>query len=402
MQRLLQPSGTPLPLAHTASTPLSRSSIPHVPSIERHQPPSSAVRSLSFRPPPTAPLAPSDPTASFSGVGIDHSSPSSSTPRPRSLKVNVPEKFGGTSQERATADLWLQSVVFWMRLTAEGESDSTLIMMFGNVLKNTALKWFTNFTKRAEREGRQLTLQDYFDAFVRTYEGGLAQKMAEQKLNALVYGKGECKDLTAMENEFDRLAQELYPGAEESPAATSLLARIYSDAIRRGDEELWEKAMDAQPSTLDEWKAAVQNAYIVIETKKAHHRSARGDRQETRVSYYSRSSPSSGTSSSSFVARRGDHTVQVKKAGVEEDSSDQQELEDEEEVQKVDVSSTSRPAFNSTRERLGSHLTFKARERLKELDKCWNCLQKGHRAFDCVHKGKPGYPRKPTAEDLKA
>lgn len=402
MQKLLPPSGTLLPPAHTASTPLSRSSVPHVPQIEQRQPPSSAVRSLSFRPPPTAPLAPSNSTTSFSGGGIDHSPPPSSIPRSRNLKVNVPEKFGGTSQERATADLWLQSVVFWMKLTAEGESDSTLIMMFGNVLKNTALKWFTNFTKRAEREGRHLTLQDYFDAFVRTYEGGLAQKMAEQKLNALVYGKGECKDLTATENEFDRLAQELYPGAEESPAATSLLARIYSDAIRKGDEELWEKAMDAQPSTLDEWKAAVQNAYIVIETKKAHHRSARGDRQESRGSYYSRPSPFSGTSSSSSATHRGDHTVQVKKAQVEEDGLDQQGSEGEEEVQKADVSSTFRPALNSTRQRLGSHLTFKARERLKELDKCWNCMQKGHRAFDCVHKGKSGYPRKPTAEDLKA
>ena len=402
MQRYLPTSGTPLPNTATAptATPISRSSIPHVPAIDPRRPPSSVMRSLTFRPPPAAPLAPSNPTTSSNGMDIDQSSSPSSKPRSRNLKVNVPEKFGGTSQERATADLWLQSVVFWMRLTAEGESDSTLIMMFGNVLKGTALKWFTNFSKRAEREGTPLTLQDVFDGFVRTYEGGLAQKMAEQKLNALVYGKGECKDLTAMENEFDRLAQELYPGAEESPAAISLLARIYSDAIRRGDEVLWEKAMDAQPSTLDEWKAAVQNAYIVIETKKAHHRSARGDRHETRSSYYSsRSSPSTSSSQS---AHRTDHAVQVKKAEVEEDSHDRLGQEGEEEVQKAEVSSASRPPFNSTHERLGSHLTFQVRERLKELNRCWNCMQKGHRAFDCSHKGKSGYPRKPTAEDLKA
>ena len=39
----------------------------------------------------------------------------------------------------------------------------------------------------------------------------------------------------------------------------------------------------------------------------------------------------------------------------------------------------------------------------RSLNKCWNCLiGKGHRAFFCENKGKPGYPRKPTAEDLKA
>jgi hypothetical protein len=402
MQRFLPPAATPISTGPTATTPVSRSSIPHVPTIEPRRPPSSAVRSLSFRPPPPAPIAPSNPTTFLKGVEVDQSSPPPSKPRSRNLRVHVPDKFGGSTQERATADLWLQSVVFWMRLTAEGESDDALIMMFGNVLKGTALKWFSNFRIRAERERRQLTLQDVFDGFVRTYEGGLAQKMAEQKLNALVYGKGECKDLTATENEFDRLAQELYPGAEESDAAISLLARIYSDIIRKGDEELWEKAMDAQPSTLDEWKAAVQNAYTVIETKKAHHRSARADRQDVRTNYYSRSSSSPSTSSSAY---RNDNAVQAKKVGVEEDSHDRQvgeESENKEELQKAEVSSASRPASRPTSERLGTHLTFKQRSRLAELNKCWICLEKGHRSFECEKKGKAGYPRKPTAEDLKA
>jgi hypothetical protein len=68
--------------------------------------------------------------------------------------VNVPDKFGGTSQERASADLWLESVIGWMKLTAEGESDSTLVMMFGNVLKGTALKWFSNGTSANGRRER--------------------------------------------------------------------------------------------------------------------------------------------------------------------------------------------------------------------------------------------------------
>ena len=82
--------------------------------------------------------------------------------------------------------MWLQSMVFYLKLAGEGETEENLILMFANVLTGSALKWFTNLHARAERLGRILTLQDYFDDFMRTYEGGLAQKMAEQKLKTLV------------------------------------------------------------------------------------------------------------------------------------------------------------------------------------------------------------------------
>ena len=147
--------------------------------------------------------------------------------------------------------------------------------MFATVLGDSPSQWLQNFQDQEAAAGRLLTLQDVFDEFMRTYHGGVSEKLAEQQLNSLVYGKGECRDLVGLDSAFDRLALELYPGSETSKAAVSLLARIYSEAIRRGDEELWEKAMDAQPSTLEEWKVAVQNAYVIIETKKAHHLRAR-------------------------------------------------------------------------------------------------------------------------------
>ena len=87
--------------------------------------------------------------------------------------------------------MWLQSMVFYLKLAGEGETEENLILMFANVLTGSALKWFTNLHARTERLGRILTLQDYFDDFMRTYEGGLAQKMAEQKLKTLVYGRGQ-------------------------------------------------------------------------------------------------------------------------------------------------------------------------------------------------------------------
>jgi hypothetical protein len=391
MWSLLHPPAHSISAA-PASTPISRSSPAYVPAPEPHRPPASVVRSLEFRQPPPAPVAPNSTTSPHRVEDVQSSFPPS---KPRSRKVPAPEKFKGTAQERSTADTWLDSANDWLSLTAEGESEEVLIMMFGTVLEGSAKKWLGNLRKRAERERKQLTLQEVFDAFVRTYAGGLSQKMAEQKLATLVYGKGDCKDLNATDNEFDRLAQELYPGAEDSPAAISLLARIYSDTIRRGDEELWEKAMDAQPSTVDEWKAAAQNAYLVIETKKAHQSRSRADRQEVRSTFHSRSSPSTSTSTS----------VQVKKVEHDEASRDkpaQEEPRDEEELQKTEVRGTPRSGSRPMSERLGSHLTFKQRAQLTELGKCWICLEKGHRSFECEKKGKSGYPRKPTAEDLKA
>ena len=394
LQRLIHPLADSVPVdPPVPRTPLSRPTTAYVPTPATPRPTPSSKKSLSFREPPAAPVAPTGTTPS-SEVGEVHSSSPSSKPRSRK-GLGTPEKFKGTTQERAHAEVWLNFTDDWLRLTAEGETDEVLVMSFGQVLDGTAKTWFHNLRTRAKREGTRLTLQDVYDAFVRTYVGGVSQKTAEQKLNSLVYGKGECKDLTATENEFDRLAQELYPGAEDSPAAISLLARIYSETIRRGDEELWEKAMDAQPSTIDEWKAAAQNAYVIIETKKAHHRGSRAERQEVRTTFYSRSSPSTSTSTS----------VQVKKVEHEEVSPRENEEDDSEDkaaLQKAEVRSTLRSNARPPRERLGSHLTFKQRTRLSELGKCWICLEKGHISFDCEHKGKPGYPRTPAEKDLKA
>ena len=390
---LAYPTATPDARA-PLHTPLSRSPIGVIRDVE---PRYSAARSLFFRPPEVAPLAPSPTVATSPTEAESHESIAAL----RHLRVSPPEKFEGNANERANAKLWLESVVGWMELTATSPaiSEQRLILLFASQLKGTALLWYSNVRDRAAREGKVLTLQNYFDEFVQTYDGALSQLAAEQQLRTLVYKRGACKDLTSTAAEFEQLAGRLYQTAQTSRDTNRLLANLYADVIKRGDIELWSKAMDAQPLSLDEWMGAVQNAHLVIETKKAHLRETqRVDRPEVRSTYYART-PSS-TSTSTY---RSGSAVQVKRVGVEGDDNDnatRDEPGNEEEVQKAEVSrTTSRPA---TQERLGSHLTFQQRERLKELGKCWICIGRGHRAYDCDKKGKVGYPRKPTAEDLKA
>jgi len=83
------------------------------------------------------------------------------------------------------------------------------------------------------------------------------------------------------------------------------------------------------------------------------------------------------------------HKVQHEETSRRDDKS--AEPVDEEELQQADA-----------RPRLGSHHSFKVRTRLTELGKCWICLEKGHRSFECEKKGQPGYPLKAAKDNLKA
>ena len=201
---LAYPTSTPDARA-PLHTPLSRSPIGVVRDVE---PRYSAARSLFFRPPEVAPLAPSPTVATSPTEAESHDSIAAL----RHLRVSPPEKFEGNANERANAKLWLESVVGWMELTATspGISEHRLILLFASQLKGTALLWYSNVRDRAAREGKVLTLQNYFDEFVQTYDGALSQLAAEQQLRTLVYKRGACKDLTSTAAEFEQLAGRLY------------------------------------------------------------------------------------------------------------------------------------------------------------------------------------------------
>ena len=304
-----------------------------------------------------------------------------------------PEKFGGSSKEKAQARGWLLSVKRWLELTTDDDDDHHRVLMFATLLKDSALQWFNNMQVRAETNRTELTLQLVFDTFVKTYEGSVTLKVSEGKLSTLIYGKGDCKDLAAMDSEFDRLTQEVYPGWEEHVVSRRMLGETYSGIIQRGDIVLWEKAMDLQPSTVEEWKAAVQTAYSILENKKAAM--ARG---EGRASSHTKpvstfSSFSTTPRATATVKLQQTQTNAVKDRSTMEREEGEPEENDGEELAKADASKS--PP-------LGDHLTFAQRQSLMRLGKCWNCIQKGHIAKECPQHGKSGYPRKPTKDDLKA
>jgi hypothetical protein len=418
------PSTARRPLASVplASVPLAPVSAPQPPLVKR---------TLAFHPPEQvkAPQVGASPASLVSsdvhGASLPGDLVSSSRQRP--LKGKEPEKFGGSEQERVSARRWLRTARNWLKLAARGEDEGTVVDMFATLLKDAAGDWFYHLQETTERKGRELTLQTVFDEFVLKFEGGVSRVLLQQELDGLTYRKGKCKDIYATDAEFDRLVGMLYPDVENDDPTMPLLGKTYADIFRRGDLALWAEAVRMAPTTVDEWKAAIQRAHTMLQIfAAAAGQGGRlgggsfGSRPFSFSGFPSSSSTSSAVSSSASprTPAVSIHEMQGRFTSGEETGEtwtwERQEGEEEsktEQLQQVTVKQgqkTSSSAGNqqrgasggAPRRRLGSHLTVEERVGLFKANRCWNCLEKGHVAIRCPSLDKPGFPRKPGAEHL--
>ena len=383
-QQTPPPRSTPLPtIPESAQSPLSI-----------------ATRRSLFVEGPSVPAP--GPAASVASNAADSESLSGTTssllgamdaPSPILVKILVdgkPTFTGKTMADKADARGFLRSVKRWMLASLKHESDAARVEVFRSMLLGPAGKWFEGVQTSHEEHGSTLTLQQAFDAFIKTYEGTVSLKMAEAQLNNLVYGRGECKDLISLESEFDRLTRMCYPGAETSKVANRLIANIYSDIIFRGDKGLWEKAMEADPDTLEEWKAATQNAWAILQKRNVSPGGSGGRSMHGSAPLYT-ATGLTPRATATVKLQQAQHT-ETKSNSVGETLDDSEGVT-EEELAEVDPKKVVR---------YGAHLTQEQRVSLMRLGKCWICLQKGHIAKVCPQAGKNGYPRKPKVEDLKA
>ena len=421
----------PLPSTPNTATPTTaRRPLPFVPlaPVSATQAPV-VKRSLGFHAPESlrAPHVTASPVPSASQDVLSSTPILSGTdsPRLRPLKGKEPDKFGGTEQERVSARRWLRTARNWLKLAARGEEEETMVDMFATLLKGAASDWFYHLQETAERKGVELTLQTVFDEFVLKYEGGVSRVLLQQELDNLVYRKGPCRDIYAADAEFDRLVGMLYPNFEEDSQAMPLLAKVYSDIFRQGDLALWTEAVKMRPETVDEWKAAIQRAHTIQQIVASANRPAgRGGSSWTRPSSFPPSSVSSSSpscSGSSRVAAASVNEMQGRAVSNGEKGEtytwERQEGEPDalmqpEHLQQVSTRTARGPRAPSTaggaaqgstevRRRYGNHLTFEERVGLLNAGRCWNCCEKGHLAAKCPSLDKPGYPRKPRADQLK-
>lgn len=404
LARLLTPhlpptSDEPVRTAFVPDPSLS-SSVPH--SAVHAGGDSAARRSLFSPPPPVRPHGSAAPvtraSAPPSASMVDARREEEESPRfheqHKDMKLSSPSKFKGTDKERLGARDWLERQRDYIYLTAGSQPPSTQLMIFGMQLEDGASAWF-NTQKR--REGAAWTLERAFESFLETYTGGVTVALLEAELDGLRYGGENTKDLAALNARFDLLSHQLYPGSLNEESANRMLARTYENIIRKGDFDLWEKAKNHNPVGLDEWKIAVQNAYVVL----TQQRKARRER------------PAPHSTGGRSYPRPADVAVKINRMQTGGTATEgetwerregEEEGENEEAAQMQAVSKGKREGrvakAGSGGQSKGYQLTQAEREQLMRKGACFRCYMAGHLSRDCPNKGKPR--KAPTQEELKA
>ena len=308
-------------------------------------------------------------------------------------------KFKGTLEERKTARSWLISVLKWIRITGKYQPEDMRVLMFSDRLELDAQIWFDIIEQRAKDKGQVMTLQLCADEFLTQYWSGTVHMVEQMELGSLIYGKGKCVDVVSTQTEFERLASSLYPGASLIPMADKLLAGMFADVYKKGDFRLWEKAVEMNPVTLDQWKAAVQRAFIirqtVVEGRKALLRNATQITGSSGRHFHS--SSSSGTANVHHV------DVSSLLSDSEEEGDDGEEVVPGEKLQQMGTAKKGTAAGPRTgpkdKKRYIKFLTtFAEREVMMRKGQCFHCYKAGHRAAECPDRSKPA--RRPTTEEL--
>jgi hypothetical protein len=296
-------------------------------------------------------------------------------------KVKEPKQFEGKLEERDRVETWLGQAMNWLRLAGVGQPEEVRVYMFGTLLTDDAHLWFSMVMKTVEVEGIEFTVQDLANEFLLKYAGGTTHMHRQQQLTSLVYGKGKCLDVISTQTEFERLASSLYPGASLNVHANELLAVTFADIYKRGDFQLWEKAMEMGPITLDEWKSAIQQASIIRQTVVEGRKALQ------------RTNPTSYRSfqNSSVPAR-----LHQMDAGDTEEEGERKEGEVE--VNRIGGNLKKGTSVSKSNEGRKRWFTWHQMQKFMRRGQCFHCYKLNHRAQECPDKDKPA--REPTVEEL--
>ena len=354
--------------------------------------------------------APSPPPAAVEASLPAHGSVAQTVVRgPPPPKVDQPKKFKGTLTERDGAENWLGSAVNWLKISGRDQPEDMRVLMFGGLLEGEAWTWFNTLQHVAEEANMALTVQDVLDKFSENYMGGTVQMMKQLELTSLVYGKGKCVDVVSTQTEFDSLASSLYGSSAYAlnPLADQMLVVFFSNIYQKGDIRLWEKAMEMNPVTLEEWKAAVQRAFYMHQVVKEAKKAALRNATQTTVTV---SRPFQSTTSTAVTrVHHVDASSVLFSDSEEEGDEDEEGVVPGETIQQMGAGpgkkgTTGTRAGPKEKKRTYADAirlltTGGERERLKKKGMCFHCFKKGHMVSECPDANKPA--RRPTEEELK-
>jgi hypothetical protein len=268
------------------------------------------------------------------------------------------------------------------------------MQLIRSYIKGPAANWITAALQTDPSQTWE-TLQGPFIEFIRG--GRESRSLWLEKLKTLVYGKGKCKDLLGLEQEFEQLRIKLYPTSSTDPCMNEVVGREYAEAIRRGDVVLYKEMLrilgGKEKITLSEWKSAAVSAVKIV--------ALTGNSQ--------RLGGNQGHKWGQSVNRFASLAVQEMNAeNAHEEHTDKGEGAKTEGQSVVDVQQMQGRKSQTGSFRRGS---FKPRGPLipeeewkvvVEKNLCWQCFQPGHHIGDpvCKDKGKPR--RRPTQAELNA
>jgi hypothetical protein len=301
-------------------------------------------------------------------------------------KVKVPKTFSGaTEEEREGVQAWANDVSnylygqFGQLKRRYPEKEWTVALP---LFENTARMWVDN----ARIINPHLTWEELKPSFIEFIRGGRESRTVQvERMSKLVYGQGKCKDLLSLEKEFEELRMRLYPSSSTSPEMNEIVGRWYSEAIARGDPDLYETMTymlgGTDQPTLSQWKAVAARAVQVKQVTAA----ARKGRQQSRRAW-------------NWRAPSSTERVNELNEGV---GGEEGETEDpgSAAAQQMQVGRRGPPRNSKSSPRL---LTDEEYKLVMDKGLCLQCYKPGHRRGEAACKEKGKERRKPSADELKA
>jgi len=175
--------------------------------------------------------------------------------------------FGEKEVERENVESWVTDANDYLESQfgpLKEKHPKQRLQLIRSYIKGAAANWI-NAAIESDPNQTWETLQIPFKEFIRG--GRESRSLYLEKMKTLTYGKGNCKDLLKLEQEFEQLRIKLYPTSSTVAEVNEIVGREYAEAIRRGDLDLYLEMLrviggNDQPK-LSEWKAAAVRAQEV-------------------------------------------------------------------------------------------------------------------------------------------
>jgi len=319
-------------------------------------------------------------------------------------KIPSPGRFSGKDEkDKDNCENWCKQMTNYLNGLFRGITDAHAerMQIVLGLLDQPASDWMNG----VYREEENMSWEQLQPAFLEYIQGGRDRRaLWKEKMEALAYGRGKCKDLLQFDHEFETLRIKLYPSSSANPDMNQRSADDYGAAIRRGDPRLYIECIrllgrDFENATLSDWKKVAQQAVAVRNLT----REVRGVPETGVRSGYSYR-PSQLPTQAERASVQNMRTLDGDATEQDDISTQPAEEESSTAIQAVNTGRQAQTATSSSENKRGVQLSEEMRKQLMAKGVCFSCYKRGHRARDvneCPNKGKRA-TRLPTKEELNA